>query len=78
MEIIKCIIVEGIVQKATLEPGRVVAVKSATSCGLFSEPTRKNTLLLLRALLVTGGVLFALGQKPFRNYGGKAGSQPGL
>ncbi|KAK4238611.1 hypothetical protein C8A03DRAFT_33363 [Achaetomium macrosporum] len=50
-------------------PGQIAAVENATS-GFFSEPTTKNALLLLRGLLATGVISFALGQKRFRvNYG---------
>ena len=47
-----------------------IATVEDTSSGFFSEPTSKNALLLLRGLLATNVILFALGQKRFRvNYG---------
>ncbi|EAQ83711.1 hypothetical protein CHGG_10115 [Chaetomium globosum CBS 148.51] len=53
----------------TLDIEQVTAVEDVSS-GLFSEPTSKNALLLLRGLLATNVILFALGQKRFRvNYG---------
>lgn len=58
----------------TLE--QIEAVEGARS-GLFSEPVSKNALLLLRGLLVTNVISFALGQKRFRvNYGLAPGRRP--
>jgi hypothetical protein len=52
-----------------LSPEQVAAVEAASS-GFFSEASSKNVLLLLRGLLATNVILFALGQKRFRvNYG---------
>ncbi|KAL2192964.1 hypothetical protein P885DRAFT_64434 [Corynascus similis CBS 632.67] len=54
----------------------IEAVEGARS-GLFSEPVSKNALLLLRGLLVTNVISFALGQKRFRvNYGLAPGRRP--
>ncbi|KAL2186630.1 hypothetical protein L209DRAFT_711026 [Thermothelomyces heterothallicus CBS 203.75] len=53
----------------SLTPEQIAAVEDAES-GLFSEPTSRNALLLLRGLLAFNVILFALGQKRFRvNYG---------
>ncbi|KAK4235167.1 hypothetical protein C8A03DRAFT_46641 [Achaetomium macrosporum] len=50
-------------------PEQTEAVESGSG-GFFNEPTTKNVLLLLRGLLATGLISFALGQKRFRvNYG---------
>ncbi|KAK3305905.1 uncharacterized protein B0T15DRAFT_556437 [Chaetomium strumarium] len=50
-------------------PQQVAAVENASS-GFFSEQATKNALFLLRGLLATGVISFALGQKRFRvNYG---------
>jgi hypothetical protein len=52
-----------------LDTEQIAAVENASS-GLFSEPATKDALLLLRGLLATNVILFALGQKRFRvNYG---------
>jgi hypothetical protein len=52
-----------------LDTQQVATVENASS-GFFSEPKSKNALLLLRGLLATNVILFALGQKRFRvNYG---------
>ncbi|KAH6623091.1 hypothetical protein F5144DRAFT_623147 [Chaetomium tenue] len=53
----------------SLDTEQIAAVENVSS-GFFSEPTSKNALLLLRGLLATNVILFALGQKRFRvNYG---------
>ncbi len=52
-----------------LDPAEILAVENASS-GFFGEPTTKHALLLLRGLLASNVILFALGQKRFRvNYG---------
>jgi hypothetical protein len=52
-----------------LDPAEILAVENASS-GFFSEPATKHALLLLRGLLASNVILFALGQKRFRvNYG---------
>jgi hypothetical protein len=52
-----------------LDTQQIATVENASS-GFFSEPKSKNALLLLRGLLATNVILFALGQKRFRvNYG---------
>jgi hypothetical protein len=53
----------------SLTPRQIATVENASG-GFFSEQTTKNALLLLRGLLATGVISFALGQKRFRvNYG---------
>ncbi|KAJ4291237.1 hypothetical protein N0V88_006237 [Collariella sp. IMI 366227] len=60
----------------TLSLEQVTAVEEVSS-GFFTEPATKNALLLLRGLLATGAILFALGQKRFRvDYGLAPDRQP--
>ncbi|KAK3374532.1 hypothetical protein B0T24DRAFT_577590 [Lasiosphaeria ovina] len=57
-------------------PNDITLVEEAGT-GLFSSPTAKNVLLLLRGLLAKGVILFALSQKRFRvNYGLAPGRRP--
>ncbi|AEO68380.1 uncharacterized protein THITE_2145549 [Thermothielavioides terrestris NRRL 8126] len=52
-----------------LTPQQIAAVQSASN-GCFNDAHMKNAILLLRGLLASGVILFALGQKRFRvNYG---------
>ncbi|KAK3293166.1 uncharacterized protein B0H64DRAFT_327170 [Chaetomium fimeti] len=55
--------------RPALDTEQIAAVEGVSS-GFFGEPTSKSALLLLRGLLATNVILFALGQKRFRvNYG---------
>ncbi|KAL2132090.1 hypothetical protein VTI74DRAFT_4243 [Chaetomium olivicolor] len=66
----------GYILTPNLSSEQVAAVEEASS-GFFNEPATRNAILLLRGLLATGVILFALGQKRFRvNYGLAPGRQP--